>query len=179
MNYWFIRRLRTEDKGMAAVEFALILPVLLVMLAGIYDVSNMILCENKVNQTAQDLNNVITRGNLTKAQLDAILKVATLIMQPFDFNANGKVIVSSYSQVNANPPPTLKWTDFYGGGAGTTQITPGSLPGGIVLNKGQTIIFTEVFYTYTGVFTNYAFTSKSLYQLAAGVPRQGTMTTLP
>lgn len=180
MQCWFKRRLRTEDEGMAAIEFALVLPVLLSMLVGIYDITNLILCNNRVNQTAQSISNIITRGDdLTKAQLDAILKASDLIMQPSDFQANGKIIVTSVSQVNLNPPPTKVWTGTYGSGAGASKISLGSLPGGIVLAQGQTMIFTEVFYKYTGIFTKYAVKNKNLYQLAAGVPRKGAMTKVP
>jgi len=182
MNHWFLRGLRKGDKGIAAIEFALVLPVLMLMLVAVYDLSNLILCNNRANQTAQDLNNIITRGPVTLAQLNDILTAAPLIMQPFNFNANGKVIVTAVTQSasgNSLPPPTKAWTQSYGGGAGASKIVLGGLPGGLILNSGQTVIFTEVFYTYTGVFTAYSFTSGNVYQIAAGVPRQGNMAIPP
>ncbi len=182
MMYWLKNRLRREDKGAVLVEFTLLLPIILLLFVGIYDVSNLISCSNKLNQTAQELSNVITRGKLTKPQLDAILRAAPLLMQPFDFSTNGKVIVTCVTQASTSstpPPPTSPWQDSYGSGAGTTQINLSNLPGGLVLTSGQTVIFTEAFYTYTGDFTTYSFTSGKLYQIAAGMPRQGTMTTLP
>lgn len=183
MKYWFRRRLKIEDKGMAAIEFALVLPILMSMLAAIYDLSNLVLCENKVNQTAQVLSNVITRGPVTQAQLNNILAATPLLMQPFKFSGNGKVIVSCVTQASkagSLPPPTLAWPAVtYGTGPGASKINLRSLPGGLVLTSGQTIIFTEVYYNYVGVFTGYSFTSLDVYQVAASVPRQGNMATPP
>lgn len=182
MKFWSLNRLKRKDEGIVAIEFALLLPVIFLMFAGLYDLTNLMFCNNKLNQTAQELSNFITRGNLTRPQLDSILQAAPLLMQPYNFAANGKIIVTCVTQTSSAstpPPPTSPWTDTYGSGAGTTRISLGNLPGGLVLKSGQTVIFTEAFYTYTGFFTVYTFTNGNLYHVAAAMPRQGTMTTLP
>lgn len=187
MKYFFKKRVSQEDRGTAAIEFALLLPAMLIMFIGLYDISNFIFCHNKMNRTAQDISNIVTRGDVTKPQLDSMLQAATLVAQPFVFSsANGaNVIVTSISQPNSpasNKPPQVMWRDSFPGGTGGSRIVPGSLPGGLVLSLNETVIFTEVFYTFQPVFPTWNLipsASTSIYALAAALPRQGTMTTLP
>ena len=181
MDKWLKLKIAKEDRGMAAVEFAIILPVLLLTLIGLFDIANFAYCHNKMNRTAQEINNIVTRGNVTKPQLDGLLRAAALIAQPFNFTTSGNVIVTSVAVVNANQGAQIMWRDSYPGGVGGSLINPASLPGGLVLNTNQTAIFTEVFFTYTPLITSYILSSSQtkIYALAAGMPRQGQMTTLP
>ncbi len=173
----FVRR----DKGVAAIEFAIILPVLLLTFLGLYDVGELIYCNVKVNRTAQNLNNVITRGDLTNAELTSIMQAAPLLMQPFDFSGgNGNVIVTSVSNPSGNGAQIM-WRRSSPGGTGGSRVNPGALPGNLILSSNETIIFTEVFYTFQPFLPGYVLSLNTLqvYALAAGVPRKGQMTTLP
>lgn len=178
---FFKRRIKTEDKGVVAIEFAILLPLLLLAVVGLYDVSNFVFCNNKMNRTAQALSNIITRGDLTQTKLRDILQGANYITQPFDFTKSGNVIVTSVSKPSQFLPPQIMWRYSYPGGAGASRINLGSLPGGLVLNTNQTVIFTEVFYTYEPLFPDYVVpsTATDIYALAAAIPREGEMTTLP
>ncbi|MBY0292906.1 MAG: pilus assembly protein [Alphaproteobacteria bacterium] len=181
MRKWFKIKIGKEDRGVAAIEFAILLPVLLLTFFGLFDIANFSYCSNKMNRTAQEINNIVTRGNLTKPELDSLLQVSVLIAQPFNFTASGNVIVTSVAVVSANQGPQIMWQDSYPGGTSESRIAPASLPGGLVLNTNQTAIFTEVFFTYTPLISNYilAPSQTQIYALAAALPRQGQMTTLP
>ncbi|MBS0272582.1 MAG: pilus assembly protein [Proteobacteria bacterium] len=181
MQYWSSYRLKNQDNGVAAIEFALVLPVMLLTLIGVFDVNNLIYCNNKINRTAQQISNIVTRGNLTQPQLDSILsQVPPRIAQPFDFVQFGNVIVTAVSKPSASLPAQVVWQDSYPGGVGGSKINPASLPGGLVLNTKQTVIFTEVFFAYQPLIANYVISANTnLYAVAASVPRQGTMATLP
>jgi len=181
MFKWLRKKIRMGNRGVASIEFALVFPFLALVLVGLFDVSNLIFCNNKMNRTAQDISNVVTRGNLTKPQLDSILQASVLMAQPFDFTSSGNVIVTSVAKLSDNQPPQVMWQDSYPGGTGASQINLGSLPGDLVLNTGQTVIFTEVFFTYSPLIPGYVIQSNQtqVYALAAAVPRQGQMTSLP
>ncbi|MBX9620718.1 MAG: pilus assembly protein [Alphaproteobacteria bacterium] len=176
------QKIKKEDYGTVAIELAIILPVLLLLFVGMFDISNFIFCRNKMNRTAQELSNVITRDNLTKPQLDSILQGANLIAEPFNFQTSGKVIVTSISKQDSSKPPAIMWQDSYPSGATGSKVTNMSaLPGNIVLGTGETIIVTEVFYTYQPTFPGYVLKSgqTDIYALAVKVPRKGSMITLP
>lgn len=168
-----------EDKGVVAIEFAIILPVLLITFIGLFDISNLVYCRNKMSRTAQEIGNVVTRNStITKPQMDALLQGASLIAYPFDFPTSGKIIVTCVSRQNPNNTPQIMWTNSYGGGAGTSKIGTNSLPAGFT---GQTAIFTEVFFRYTSFLPGYILPSAplNLYSVSVKIPRRGGMTTLP
>lgn len=169
-----------KDKGVAALEFAIILPILLLTLIGLYDVGEYVFCNIKMNRTAQNLSNAITREDLTSAELTAILQAAPLIAQPFNFSSGeGNVIVTSVSNPSGEGAQVM-WKQAYPGGTGGSRINPGSLPGGLILDANETVIFTEVFYTFQPLLPGYIFSDAlDVYALAAAVPRKGNMTTLP
>lgn len=184
MNYAGQYSIKRADKGVAAIEFALILPVMALLFVGIFDVAELAFCNNKMNRTAQVMSNFVTRGsktgNLTKPQVDSLLRAAPLIAQPFNFVQFGNVIVTSVSKPSATQAAQVMWRDSYPGGTGGSKISAASLPGGLVLNTGQTVIFTEVFFTYQPLVPGYVIPANTnIYAVAAGVPRQGTMTSLP
>jgi Flp pilus assembly protein TadG len=189
-----LNRLKKRDKGTAAIEFALLAPVLILTAFGLIEIANYVFSHTKMNRVSQGVSNIITRGNLTKPQLDALLVAAKQISLPFDFDTFGCVLVSSINQSNSNTslPPSVMWTDSYpsgSGNCGASRITTnlGNLPGGLVLNQNQTIITTEVFYKYQPLIPGYSYGTTPLipnslldiYAYAIAVPRQGDMTTLP
>src|SRR5688500_18694005 len=101
MRFWFKKNSRKDDKGTVIIEFSLLLPVLLIMLIGLADVATLVCCSNKMNRIAHDISNVVTRGELTKPQLDALLKSSIFMAQPFKFTTSGNVIVTSVSKPDA------------------------------------------------------------------------------
>ena len=103
------QKIRKKDNGVVAIELAIILPVLLLLLVGMFDISNFIFCRNRMIRTAQGLSNVITRDSLTKPQLDSLLQGANLIAEPFNFQTSGKVIVTSISKQDPTKPPAIMW----------------------------------------------------------------------
>jgi len=182
MYKWIKEKIGRIDKGVAALEFTILLPFMLITLIGLFDVSELIFCNNKMNRTAQEISNIVTRGPVTEAQLDSMLQASVLIAQPFNFTQNGNVIVTAVGvpDTQAGAKTQVLWRDSYPGGTGGSQISASSIPSGITLSAGQAVIFTEVFYTFTPLLPGYVLstTPQSIYAAAAAVPRQGDMTTL-
>lgn len=181
MRCLFKKNITKDDTGGAAAEFGILFPVLMIIFVGLFDVANLVYCYNKMNQLSQEISNIVTRGNLTKPQLDGLLQASTLIAQPFKFSLYGNIIVTSVSKQNSNQPPQVMWRNSYPGTTAGSKINLTSLPGGLVLNTGQTVIFTEVFFNYTPTVPGLVLQSGpiAIYSLAAAVPRLGQMTTLP
>lgn len=181
MYSWIKRAFRKEDKGVASIEFAIILPLLTYILIGIYDVSTFVFCADKMQDVAQQVSNIVTRGTATTtAQVNTLLQASAVIAQPFNFTANGKVIVTCVTLNTTTNKAQESWQLSYGSGAGVSKLSLNSLPGGLTPTANQSYIFTEVFYAYQPLIPNYVLqgSSKTLYSLTAAVPRQGQMSTL-
>jgi uncharacterized protein (UPF0333 family) len=167
---------KKEDKGIASVEFAILLPVLVLTLVGMFEVTWFMYSHNKMNRTAQQINNIVARDVLTLAQLQSILQASALISQPFNFSAFGNIIVTAVSKSVSPLPNIVLWRQSWPGGSGGSLITGSSVPSGI--STGQVVLFTEVFYTYQPVVISsyFSITNKSVYALAVAIPRQGQIT---
>jgi hypothetical protein len=108
-------------------------------------------------------------------------------MQPFSFNQNGVVIISSIYKPTGQAP-TICW-QYYGGGTliktskiGTTGQPP-SLPNGLTLNDNENVIVSEVYYNFVPLFLNAgsfdAFTASTLYRIAVYKPRLSQLINQP
>ena len=81
--------------GVAAVEFALILPVMVAMLLGMSEVTHAVNLDRKLTLLSRSLADLSSRDKETDANgLDLAFKAASVIMQPF--NASGvRMTISS------------------------------------------------------------------------------------
>lgn len=81
------RRLRVEARGMALVEFAFVLPVLLTLYMAGYQISEAIACNRKVTITARAVADLTSQfSKVTANELDTVLGASSKVMVPFDSN---------------------------------------------------------------------------------------------
>jgi len=179
-----VRRLWAENGGVAATEFALMLPVLMTMLLGSYELSRFIILNQKIDHVAYTTADVIAQEtSVTNAQLNDIMNAAAEIMDPFQFGENGLVIVSSVYQ-DATRGPIVVWQSRGGGTLdrisriGVVNNTA-ELPEGFTLNTRDNIIIAEVFYNYIPTLTEKYMKSRENYKFALFKPRYGALTTAP
>jgi Flp pilus assembly protein TadG len=82
-----LRRLRGDCSGVAAVEFALLLPVMLGLYIGGLEISDGFTIKRKVTNTTSALGDLITRTeDITTAEMTDILKAASAVMAPYDIS---------------------------------------------------------------------------------------------
>ncbi|GJE09395.1 MULTISPECIES: TadE/TadG family type IV pilus assembly protein [Methylobacterium] len=92
------RRLRRDRRGTAMVEFAVILPVLLAIWAGMTELAHAIDEWRKLTLLARTVADLTAQGDaqnpISTGVMNDIVASATLVMRPFD-TANVKIIVSA------------------------------------------------------------------------------------
>jgi Flp pilus assembly pilin Flp len=79
------RRLKRDDRGVAAIEFGFIAPIMLLMLIGIVDISNAVSINWRMvnlNRTLADLSS--QTATLTTAQLDNIFTASAVVLSPYE-----------------------------------------------------------------------------------------------
>ncbi|MDR3450310.1 MAG: TadE/TadG family type IV pilus assembly protein [Alphaproteobacteria bacterium] len=178
-------RLRRGTRGIAAVEFALTLPMWVLMLLGASDGAYCLLVNERVDRIAYSVTDIVTQyQTVTKANLNDILLAAGQLMSPLPFANNGVVIISSVFQP-ATGNPIVEW-QYSGGGSlvSTSQIgtTNGKalLPNGLTLNANDNVIISEVYYKFTPMFLNAGiFTQNTVYRVAVYKPRLSPLVTPP
>lgn len=171
--------------GLAAVEFALFLPLLMILFLGGYEMSRYLLMHQKADRIAYTVTDVATQSKtLTLSQLNRILTVSSEIMNPYQFQSSGVVVVSSVYQPEDALLPTIRWQHSGGGGLDRTSrvgtsLGDAQLPGGLTLNGKDNIVISEVFFRYVPMFSLGIFTAQDIYKSVIFKPRLGALTTPP
>ncbi len=135
-------------RGLAAVEFAMVLPIMLVILFGIIDLGRAILTYQVLINISRESANLAARGT---PMADAIAAVS-LSANPLDLRAHGYVVLTEVVRdVNGNA--TIKAQQRSGGaprpsrvgnGVGAVPTLPNVTPR--VPANGGTLYISEVFY---------------------------------
>ena len=141
------------ERAMAATEFALILPVALVMFTGslIYGTASEV--NRKVTLTARDVTDLVTQyTSINTADMTTLINSAAQVMSPFS-TANTTVVISDVT-VLANGTGTIEWSVAMSGSGlpvGQTVTLPANIQA-IPAIAGQAqinIIWGHVAYVYT------------------------------
>lgn len=176
-----------DRKGNAVIEFALVLPMLLLLLSGGYELVMYSLLHNKVARIAGTLSNVVSLQNLNRSQLDQIVRAADIISAPFEFDpttGNQGVIISHVHNEGETQDPlnmVVSWQAIDGSMSskiGTEGGPVSSLPNNLDIVGKQSAIITEVFYTYEPLIFKNFMDPISVYKTHVSVPRIGTMNIL-
>ncbi|WP_044548877.1 TadE/TadG family type IV pilus assembly protein [Mesorhizobium japonicum] len=125
----------SDRKGVAAVEFALIVPILLIMYFMTMEASQAIETSKKVSRIGSMVADLVTQQpTIVKADLDAIMKIGTSTIQPY--NRSTPNITITAIQVTTDTPPKVLvvWSRQVANGvysaaaaAGTTTTVPATL----------------------------------------------------
>jgi Flp pilus assembly protein TadG len=80
--------LRKDERGVAAVEFAFVAPIMLALLVGLVDISSALSMKWRVVQLNRTLADLTSQSNsLTTAQIDNIFTASAVVLSPY----NGKL----------------------------------------------------------------------------------------
>lgn len=130
-----VRRLLADRRGVAAIEFAFIAPVLLSLYFLTMEVSQGIEVNKKVGRVGSMVADLVTQQQaISKTELDAVLQIGSSILQPY--NRSRPEIIITAIQVSNDPSPkvTVAWSRKLQNGAtgagaqkGSTTTVPDAL----------------------------------------------------
>ncbi|WP_120498777.1 TadE/TadG family type IV pilus assembly protein [Kiloniella sp. EL199] len=141
------------DKGVALVELALILPVLLIMLSGVIEMSRYIWIHHKILRLTAEISDLVTQSrSMSATEMNVLFNAADYIIHPFDLQNNGVIIVSSVSGTGEDPPQ-VNWKQCGAGNLAVTGSvgavgTTAQIPNGLNVDPLDNIIIAEVYYNY-------------------------------
>jgi Flp pilus assembly protein TadG len=138
-------RFSGDRSGMSAVEFAMLLPLMMTLYLGSTEISQGISINRKVTLTARALADLASQPtNITNADMTNILNAASAVVAPYAI-ANLKATVSELS-IDANGKATVTWSDTLNGTARSVgQVV--TLPTALAV-PSTSLIFGEVQYNY-------------------------------
>jgi Flp pilus assembly protein TadG len=122
-------RFAGESRGLAALEFAFLLPVMLTLYLGSYEVTTGVAVQRKVTLTAHALADLSSQfTSIANSDMSNILNASSDIIAPYAA-ANLQVVVSELA-VNAQGVASVVWSDTLNGTAltvGQSVTIPASL----------------------------------------------------
>ncbi|MDT2019267.1 TadE/TadG family type IV pilus assembly protein [Methylocella sp. CPCC 101449] len=165
----FLRRLHRDKRGVAAVEFALILPFMLLLYLGTAELTQGLMASRKSTLVARALSDLVAQlaagSNMTDTETTNVFNAATAIMSPFP-TTTLKMTITSVEFV-ANSARTNgydakpRWTITRNGGtarqcavltpvANTAAPASNNMPNGMY--GAGSIIVADVSYAYQPPF---------------------------
>lgn len=156
----FLLRLKpfgSNRSGVAAVEFAMILPFMLLIYFGGFEAAQALQMSWKVESTAETVGNLVTRNStMTPNAINNIFNISSAIMTPYATN-DLQIIVTAVS-VDAKGKGTVSWSKA-NAGAPLAKGSSFTVPSEIFFGETSFFIQTDVSYayhpalTYGGLFT--------------------------
>jgi Flp pilus assembly protein TadG len=151
-----LRRLRRDRAGAAATEFAIIVPMMLVLFFGTVELSNGVAVDRDVTLVARTLSDLMSQANpqnggtgnyIYPQDLANAFAASNSIMTPYDPTLVQAIISEIY--VDASGNATIAWSRASNATANTCG-NPVTLPTGLAVPNTY-LIYGQASYTYTPV----------------------------
>jgi Flp pilus assembly protein TadG len=171
--------LRRDSSGLAAVEFALIFPIMLLLFLGSFETTNLVLAYMKLEASAETAADLVaqTRVNtvLQSADFTNITNAAKQVLSPLP--TSGALLKIAFASVTYNTGSAA--IDWHTEINSATPITIANIPNNTSLanlgnqTSGSTdsVIIVTLTYSYTSPFTYVLSSSYTLTESAFNRPR--------
>jgi len=153
-----VRGLWNDRSGLAAVEFAMVFPIMVVLYFGVVEFSSAIAVDRKATQVARTLSDLTSQSvSVADADLISFGQAAKAIMTPYP----AQPLISSITEVyvdKATGVTRAQWSKGLTiGPTGDVTISAGPhnpgdvvvLPTSLAVAKDTYVIWSKVSYTYT------------------------------
>ncbi|MCB9983496.1 MAG: pilus assembly protein [Rhodospirillales bacterium] len=162
---WF----KSED-GVAAVEAALVFPIMLVLLLGMFDLGNGILANQKTIRASQVAADLIARSSVVDMEMiyDAI-DASELALDPFDTTSYGIDVVSLRFDDDANP--VIEWRET----RNMTPLADVETRVADLAQAGEGVLVVAVNYDFEPLFGGFVIHDIAMQEIAFARGRQGAV----
>lgn len=153
---WFgqARRLISDQRGVAAVEFAFVAPIMLSLYFVTMEVSQAIEVNKKVSRVGSMVADLITQQQaISVSEVDGVLKIGESILQPYNRSSGTIIITAIEMTTDATPQVKVAWSRKLVDGTtkvadpkGTPTTVPPALltPGGFLIRVDSNLNYKPV-----------------------------------
>jgi Flp pilus assembly protein TadG len=156
-TYW------KNKQGMAAVEFAFVLPILLSMLLGLVELSQALLLRTDItNMSATAADLIAEESSVSSTDLTNVFNALNAMVFPFSTTPTVVTITSVIDGGTGNAPK-VAWSCTENGTAETKGAAPSTaLPSGLITaGDGTSVIWAKISYTYTSPISYFLIGAKN------------------
>ena len=177
-----VRRFLAERGGVSAVEFALILPLMLIIYAGCSEVTAALILDRKVSRAASTISDLVAQQTpVSTSLMGGIFDATTAILEPYDSSV-AKVMIVVVNVTSSGQK--VAWSKARHDTAATTGAAPPAafVVPSTIATVGDEVVVGRAMYSYTSPFAGVmkSSTGSSTYNLSHVFylkPRQGTTIT--
>lgn len=149
-----LQKFRRDDSAVSAVEFAMLLPLILLLLLGGFDMARAIDVKTKTSLLSRTISDFVSQGDsVTTSQLATIVQAARSVMYPYPFDASVlTVTVESIRESTKTPGKyVIDWSYTPSGkpAASSKDVDTPYVP------PVPTVVRTTVDYTYNLKFVGF------------------------
>jgi Flp pilus assembly protein TadG len=145
----FGRRFTKDNSGLSALEFALILPIMVVLYLGGFEVSEAFMINRKVTHATSVLGDLVAQAEtINDSEMNNILDAVEAVMNPYSSGPMWMIV--SGVQIDDEGIATVVWSDA----RNVSAYSPGTeidLPEA-VKQPNTFLVVAEVNYAYTPTF---------------------------
>lgn len=139
-----IRRFARDGGGIASVEFALTLPILIALYFGGYEASDAVATYRKLADTTTTIANVAAQyTTMSPADVQSVFTASAQVMAPYP-TTNLSIAMSEITTDN-NGNSTVTWTRTYQGATGPVVGSTVTLPTGMAVNGTSYLLITTAY----------------------------------
>lgn len=141
-----------DRRGVAAVEFALIAPIMLLFYFGLAEFTQAMIAERKAIRTASAIGDLIAQNDEISPSgaggVSDVFDIATTLMKPFPTGSKLKLCVASIS-ADDKGKKTVDWSQNKNDSTCPSKGSTNSTISSDLLAANQSVIMSRVIYSYT------------------------------
>lgn len=167
-------KLARDERGVAALEFALIAPVMIIVFFGVVEAGQAVVAGRRTGHAASALADLATqKPKFTDADVADSFAAAQAMLKPMDPSKLTLKLTSVTA--DANKVPKVDWSEAQGMSKDTPGSTYSGLPAGLVVAAGDTAIVATAKYTLIQASKTVIKQDLSYSKMSYTHPRAGTV----
>ncbi|MCP3475407.1 pilus assembly protein [Bradyrhizobium sp. CCGUVB1N3] len=160
-----------DSRALAATEFAVMVPLMLVLFFGTIEVSSGVAIDRKVTIMARTLSDLTSQStSVGDTDMTNFFAASYGIMTPY---YNSTVTSATISELYVDPTTKVARVQWSKGSSARSQASVVTIPSTLAIG-GTYVIFSEVSYVYTPTIGYVLTSSITLSDVAYSRPRQST-----
>jgi len=146
------RTFARDSKAVSAIEFALVLPVLVMVYLMSVDVTLVVTADRRVTNIASSIGDLVGQSTqISAAEMQDVFAAATALIEPMDDIPLSVVVTSVVADEDG--VTTVDWSQAYNG-SGAPGGTAYELPDGII-QPMESVIVASVSYSYASPISQF------------------------
>lgn len=144
-----LTRLRGDRRGVSAVEFALIAPIMILFYFGLAEFCQAFMAQKRMGRTAAAVADLVTQQDqVTRADVADVFEMGDLMMRPFSAAPLSQRATAVTRQASGRVE--VDWSLGQGMAPRRGEVT---LPDGLIA-AGESLVMTEITYDYESPFSD-------------------------